>query len=166
MKPLCASLCALALLSLLSSLPPAQAQTRAIETRSTEARTTETRTVAPYYDIAREVTLTGTISTVLTKPSAGLIPGSHLLLATASGEVDASLGRWGLQGKGALSVAAGEQVEVTGVHKTLKGKQVFVARTVKAGGQVYAMRNRHGIPVSPQARERAGAKLAQKGDSL
>jgi len=75
-----------------------------------------------------------------------MIAGSHLVLATASGEVDASLGRWGLQGKGGLSVAAGEQVEVTGVHKTLKGRQVFVVRTVKADGQVYTMRNQHGIP--------------------
>ncbi|MFZ0360765.1 MAG: hypothetical protein ABSC07_14770 [Terriglobales bacterium] len=161
MKRLCASLYALVLLSVLSSLPPTQAQSSPAETRAIE-----TRTMEPYYDIAKEVTLTGTVSTVLTRPSAGMIAGSHLVLATASGEVDASLGRWGLQGKGGLSVAAGEQVEVTGVHKTLKGRQVFVVRTVKADGQVYTMRNQHGIPVSPQARERASAKPAQKGDSL
>ena len=41
-----------------------------------------------------------------------------------------------------------------------------MVRTVKADGQVYTMRNQHGIPVSPQARERASAKPAQKGDSL
>jgi len=47
----------------LSSLTPAQAQSGA----------TETRTMEPYYDIAKEVTLTGTVSTVLTRPSAGMI---------------------------------------------------------------------------------------------
>jgi hypothetical protein len=119
-----------------------------------------------FYDITQEVTLKGTVSGVLVKAFAGMIMGSHLLLETASGPVDASLGRFGLQGKGALSVAAGEEVEVTGVMKTLGDKQVFVTRTVKAGGQVYTMRNEHGIPVSPQTRERASQKAAQKGESL
>jgi hypothetical protein len=117
----------------------------------------------PYYDVAREVTINGTVSAVLTKPVAGMIWGPHLLLATTSGQVDASLGRWGLQGKGALSVTVGQQVELTGVMKTLNGREVLLARTVKAGGKVYTMRNEHGIPVSPQARERGSA---QQGEPL
>jgi ABC-type uncharacterized transport system ATPase subunit len=88
--------------------------------------------------------------------------GSHLMLQTVSGKVDASLGRWGLEGKGALSVTPGQQVEVTGVMKTLRDKEVFVARTVKVNGKVYTMRNEHGVPVSPQTRKRA----AEKGESL
>ncbi|MFZ0276211.1 MAG: hypothetical protein WA254_19245 [Candidatus Sulfotelmatobacter sp.] len=120
----------------------------------------------PYYDVAREITLNGTVSSVVTKHA-------HLMLATKSGIVDASLGRWGFIGKGALHVTAGQQVEVTGVMKTYKDNQVFIARTVKVGSQVYTMRNEHGIPVSPQTRARAGQKpapfnsrAAQKGESL
>ena len=119
----------------------------------------------PFYDIAQEVTIHGTVSSVLARAHMGMTPGSHLLLATSSGAVDASLGRWALQGKGALSVAAGARVEVTGVMKTLRDRAVFVARTVKVGGQVYTMRNEHGIPVSPQSRARASQK-AQKMESL
>src|SRR5258708_33408629 len=156
MKQLFAGLCALALLSLVSGLTPMQAQTRAVETRHAE----------PYHDVAKEFTLKGTVSSVLTKHSVGMIAGSHLMLETSSGPVDASLGRFGLLGKGALSVAAGEQVEVRGVMKTLMGKQVFVTRTVSVGGQVYTMRNEHGIQVSPQSRERAGQKTAQFGRGL
>jgi hypothetical protein len=115
-----------------------------------------------YYDVTKEVTISGTVSGVLTKPAPGMIMGSHLLLATVSGAVDASLGRWGLQGEGALAVTVGQQVEVTGVMKTLKNREVFLARTVKAGGKVYPMRNEHGIPVSPQTRKRT----AEKGESL
>jgi hypothetical protein len=118
------------------------------------------------YDVKKEVTLNATVSNVLVKPSAGMLMGSHLLLATASGPLDASLGRFGLQGKGALSVSTGQQVEVTGVMKTLIGKQVLLVRTVTVGGQTYTMRNEHGIPVSPQARVRAGQKMAQKGRFL
>jgi hypothetical protein len=119
-----------------------------------------------FYDIAKEITLTGTVSSVLAKPAAGMLFGSHLVLDTTSGQVDASLGKWGLQGKGALSVSAGEPVEVTGVMKTINDKQVFIVRTVKASGQVYTIRNQYGVPRSPQSRERASQKAAQGGESL
>jgi hypothetical protein len=124
-------------------------------------------TPAPqYYDVRQEVTLTGTVSNVLTQAQRGTIPGSHLLLTTASGSVDASLGRWGLVGKGALSVAVGQQIEVTGVMKTLRNKQIFIVRNVKLGSQVYQIRNQYGIPVSPQTRARMSQKAAAKGEAL
>jgi hypothetical protein len=157
MKHLFAGLCALVLLSLISLLTPVQAQTAAVGTR----------TAGPLsYDISQEVTINGTVSSVLTRPSPGMIMGSHLLLTTPSGPVDASLSHFGLQGKGALSVAAGQQIEVTGVMKTIMDKQVFLVRTVKVGGEVYTIRNEHGFPVSPQARERLSGKTAQKGETL
>ena len=124
-----------------------------------------TRTIRPYYDISKEVTLTGTVMSVLKAPSPGMIAGSHILLSTSSGEVDASLGRWGLQGRGALSVAPGQEVEVTGIMKTLLDKPVFVVRAAKVAGRIYSMRNAYGIPVSPQSRERALHNSAQKGES-
>jgi hypothetical protein len=115
-----------------------------------------------YYDVSKEITLSGTVSAVLTKAAPGMVWGSHLLLTTVSGNVDASLGRWALQGKGALSVSVGQQVEVTGVMETLNNQEVFLARTVKVNGKVYTVRNQYGIPLVPQARERA----AEKGESL
>jgi hypothetical protein len=120
----------------------------------------------PLYDMSKEVTLTATVSSVLAKPAAGMLFGSHLMLDTTSGQVDASLGKWGLQGKGALSVAAGEPVEVTGVMKTINEKQVFIVRTVKVNGQVYTIRNQYGVPRSPQSRERTSQKVAHEGESL
>ncbi|MGO9576222.1 MAG: hypothetical protein ACLPTQ_18060 [Terriglobales bacterium] len=153
MKRLCAGLCGLALLSLFAFLP-AQAQTSAVTARP----------AGPFsYDVTQEVTISGTVSSVLTKPAAGMIMGSHLLLATPSGPVDASLGMFGLRGKGAVSVAAGQQIEVTGVMKTIKGKHVFLTRTVKVGGEVYNIRNERGFLISPQARERASRKTAGEG---
>ncbi|MGB8782747.1 MAG: hypothetical protein WCD02_06495, partial [Terriglobales bacterium] len=83
-KELSTGLCTLAILFLISSLPPvqAQAQTTANATGST----------APSrYSLADEVTLTGTVSSVFTKAAPGMIAGSHLLLATPSGPVDAAL---------------------------------------------------------------------------
>lgn len=157
MKPLSAALCTLVIFFLISSLSPVQAQTTAGAARS----------AAPFhYDIAGEVTLTGTVSSVLTKAAPGMIVGSHLLLATPSGTVDASLGRFGLRGRGAVSVATGQQIEAIGVMKVIKDKPVLLVRTVKVGGDVYTIRNEHGVLLSPQARERAGQKTGQKGESL
>jgi hypothetical protein len=85
MKKLLAGLCGFALLSLISPVSPAQAQTR----------TAETRPAGPFgYDITKEVTLHGAVSSV------------------------------------------------------------------------HTIRNEHGAVMSPQARERASQKAAQKGESL
>lgn len=135
-----------------------------IDAQSTPA---STRSAMPYaYDISQEVTLSGTVSSVLTKPSPGMIAGSHLLLATVSGVVDVSLGAFCLQGAGALSVAAGQQVLITGVLERLKDQQVFVARTVKVEEQIYEIRNKHGIPLSPQSRQRTNEGAAGNGGTL
>jgi hypothetical protein len=100
-----------------------------------------------------------------------MIVGSHLLLATLNGPVDASLGRFGLQGDGAVSVAAGQQIEATGVMKRIvikgmKDKSVFLVRSLKVGDEVYTVRSKHGFPVSPQARKRASEKTGGNEESL
>jgi len=114
------------------------------------------------YDITKEVTLKGTVASVLDKAAPGMMWGSHLVLDTLSGKVDASLGRWGLAGKDALRVTPGQQVEVTGIMKTLNEKPVFLARTVKVNGTVYTIRDQHGVAISPQARKLA----AERGKTL
>jgi hypothetical protein len=114
------------------------------------------------YDVSKEVTLTGTVSSVLHKPAPGMIWGSHLMVETAFGRLDGSLGRFGLEGKGALSVTPGQQIELTGVMKTVRDKEVFMVRSVRANSITYTMRNEHGVDVSPLTRERA----AEKGVTL
>lgn len=121
-----------------------------------------TNSTRMYYDSSEEITLTGVVLSVLSEPSQGMISGSHILLAASSGRVDASLGRWGLEGRDALSAAPGQVVELTGVLKMLLDKPVFVVRTAKVGNQTYQIRNEFGIPVSPQSRERALQNAAQK----
>jgi len=155
MRPLSTSLCTLAII-FISFLRPVQAQTTEIATKAARSFS---------YNFTEEITLTGTVSSVLTKATPGPIVGSHLLLATLSGPVDASLGRFGLRGNGAVSVAAGQQIEATGVMKTIREKTFFLVRTMKVGNEVYTIRNEHGFPVSPQERERAGQKADQKAAS-
>ncbi len=115
------------------------------------------------YDASKEITLSGTVSSVLTKPSPGMIMGAHLLLQTESGVIDASLDRFALRGYGALAISGGEQASVTGVMKTLNGKQVLLARIVRVASDVYTIRNQHGIALTPLARERLREKASGQG---
>jgi DNA/RNA endonuclease YhcR with UshA esterase domain len=157
MKRLSAGLFTLTLLSLATFLPTAQAQQAVASINSPKPFT---------YNLSEEVTLKGTVSSVLEKPSKGMIMGSHLVVKTSTGTVDASLGTSALRGKGAVPVSAGAAVELTGVMKTIKNQPVFLVRTVKEGGQTYTIRNVHGSPLNAKARERADAKTTQKGEGL
>ena len=152
MKQQFAGACALTLLSFFLLQGPVHAQV--------------TRVAGPFsYDVTQEVTINGTVSAVLPNPAPGMIVGSHLMLSTSSGQVDVSLGTLALRGKDAFSAQPGQQVEATGVMKTLREKQVFLVRTVKVGDKTYAIRNVHGIPLSPLARERAIQGDARKGET-
>jgi DNA/RNA endonuclease YhcR with UshA esterase domain len=108
--------------------------------------------VAPHrYDITKEVTLTATVSSVVKTPTRemNLLPGSHLMLATGSGKLDATLGKYAMRNAGVLSITPGQQVRVTGVVTTVRNQQVFVTRLVQVNGQTYKVRNEHGVAVAP-----------------
>jgi hypothetical protein len=126
-----------------------------------------TRPVAPLrYDITKEVKLSGTVSEVVKAPTRGtrMAAASHLTLQTKTGPVDTDFGLRA-KTKNAFSVTAGEQVEVTGVMKTVNNKQVFVARLVEMNGHVYRLRNEHGAVYQRVTRD--GVKISEsKGGQL
>jgi hypothetical protein len=139
---------------------PIYAQTAAVTTKPA---------VPLRYDITKEVKLSGTVSNVVKSPTREMkmVSGSHLIVETKTGAVDASLGRFAMRGKGGLSVTTGQQVEVTGVMKTMKGKQVLVTRLVQSDGHTYTIRNEHGFVSEHGAIDGAGAtKSTSKGGQL
>jgi hypothetical protein len=120
-----------------------------------------------WYDMAKEITLTGTVISVVKTPArgTGALIGSHLMMQTNAGPVDASLGSYALKGQGALSISAGDSVRVNGIMKTVRGKQVFIARVVTTNGHAYVLRNEHGI-VYLHSAQRGTATSAAKGGTL
>lgn len=70
MKQLSTGLCTLVFLFLISSLRPVQAQMTADATRAAGRFS---------YDGTEEITVTGTVSSVLAKAAPGMIAGSYLL---------------------------------------------------------------------------------------
>lgn len=124
---------------------PVLAQTAEVSTRSA---------VPPRYDITKEVTFTATVSSMVNRTTRqGETITGHLIVETPSGKVEASLGRYALRGKGALSIERGQQIRMTGVMKTFRDKQIFVTRLVQANGQVYKIRNEHGFLYAPVSRK-------------
>jgi hypothetical protein len=152
MKRRLASLWALTFLALFVFQLPAHAQSTAA---------TRTSGGASPYDVSQEITLNAAVSSVIRTPSPGMVMGSHLMLATASGTVDASLGRFAFRGSNPLSVVPGDHVEVTGVWKSFNSRQVLLVRTVKVNNQMYSIRNQRGALLSPQARQRAAENGGQ-----
>jgi hypothetical protein len=146
---------AAALLLLMMIVPRLRAQTEA-----------DNATAKPLgYDVTEEVTVSGAATALLTRAPKGMVSGSHLLLSTAEGALDVSVGTFGL-GKDATAIGAGKIVEATGVMRTLNDRRVLVARVVKVGDQVYWIRTKQGIVLSPLARKHAVNKAAQDGGAL
>jgi len=139
--------------------------------RAQAAATRTPSPVPPRYDVRQEVKLEGTVTSVVKRPTAEMKMemGSHLLVSTNVGTVDASLGRFAFMGKGAMEVTSGQHVQLTGVMKTENGKQVFITRAVATGGHTYLLRNEHGFAYEPAARRGHTAtesKADSKGGSL
>ena len=139
----------------------------AMPTRMLTGEATAESSVPPKYDITKEVTLTGSVSRVLkaATPEMNMLGGSHIIVTTNSGEIDAALGPFAMDGADAINVTPGQRIQLTGVMKTVRDQPVFVTRLVLANGRVYTIRNEHGFPIT--AERRGGvAKFAAKGGRL
>jgi hypothetical protein len=139
------------------SVVPLHAQTSDVSTKTANRS---------WYDMSQEVRVSGTVSVVEKTPARGTeaMIGSHLIVETSAGKVDASLGRYALKGKSPLSLSSGQQVQMLGVMKTIKDQQVFVARVIQVNGHQYTIRNEHGFAYAAIAHGQANS--GTKGGTL
>ena len=121
--------------------------------------------VQPKYDIAQEVTITGSVTSVVkyASPETHMLGGSHLIVETTSGKIDASLGGYAMKAEGALPITLGQRVQLTGVMKTIRGQQIFVSRLVQINGRIYKIRNEHGFVLAPTPRKSAATPESKGG---
>ncbi len=126
------------------------------------AATANAAHLTPLYDASKEVTITGTVSNVVTKPSTNMIGGGHLIVSTAKGPVDAHVGRR-LAGTNAIAVKSGDSVKLVGVMATINHNQVFLVRTAQDGGHTYTIRNENGFLVTPMPARSASSTPARGG---
>ncbi len=105
---------------------------------------------APLYDVSKEVTLEGNVTTVSASVP-GNVKGGHIFVSTSKGTIDGHLGPFALAGKNSISVPAGSHVKLVGVMATVGGRQVFLVRTIDTGSTKYTIRSEHGFPLIPNA---------------
>jgi hypothetical protein len=75
--------------------------------------------------------------------------GAHLLLQTASGQVDVHVGNAKLLQASHLSLNTGDSVRIVGEDVSLGDTTFFAARIVQKGAQAVAVRNSKGFALLP-----------------
>jgi hypothetical protein len=118
--------------------------------------------VAPY-NLSREVAVQGVVQSVVRKPTAGLMFGGHVMVATPQGTVDVQIGKFLLRGRNSLSFASGESVVAIGMMTTFHNHPVLLARLLQTPGRTIEIRNQHGIEISPAARKALARKASNVG---
>jgi hypothetical protein len=92
-------------------------------------------------------TLTGeVVSLDKFTPGKRMSYGLHFTLKTEKETIPVHLGPSWYVEKQAVTIAAGDKVEVTGSRVTYEGKPAIIAREVKKGGQVLKLRDAAGVP--------------------
>jgi len=103
------------------------------------------------YDVSREVSLQGTVVS-FAENSATAPLGSHVVIQTASGQVDVHLGDARLLKANHFALAAGDSVRVVGENVPYATGSQFFARILQKGNQTLALRSARGFPLRPASK--------------
>jgi hypothetical protein len=127
--------------------PVASAQRTAKSVAAVQANAVAEGRSNALYDVNKEVSLQGTVAK-FTEYSADQPAGAHVLVQTASGQVDVHLGDPKLLKANNLTIAQGATIRIVGEPVTTSQGTFFLARLVQQGTQLVAVRSRHGMPLS------------------
>jgi hypothetical protein len=118
---------------------------------------------ASKYDVSKEVTVNGTVQSLVRKPAPGTMIGAHLMVSTAQGTIDAHIGNYIAEGRFATPFASGQTVKLTGMMIEINQHNVFVVRTLETGGRTITVRNERGFLVYPGTKARLAAVSSTGG---
>lgn len=103
------------------------------------------------YDVSREVSLQGTVVSFAENSSTAPL-GPHVVIQTASGQVDVHLGDARLLKANRFTLVAGDSVRVIGESVPYGAGSQFFARVVQKGSQTLVLRSSRGFPLRPAAK--------------
>jgi hypothetical protein len=122
---------------------------------SVSAAAQQTTQTAPQqrrsYDLSREVSLQGTVVSFAESSSVPPL-GPHVVVQTASGQVDVHLGDARLLQANHLTLAAGDSIRVVGENVPYGTGTQFFARIIQKGSQTLTLRSTRGFPLRPAAK--------------
>jgi hypothetical protein len=130
---------------------------------SDHATTPKRAVLTSRYNASKEVMIQGTIQSVVRAPAKGTVLGTHLMLATSKGPVDAHVGDFITRGPNAVKFSSGQAVKVVGVSTTINKHQIFLVRTVEVGGRTVQVRTSTGFLIVPGAKGKIVQANAYKG---
>jgi len=115
------------------------------------------------YSAAREGSLVGTVVKYDQASSAPPM-GAHVLIQTASGQVDVHVGNARLLEANHFQLNPGDNVRIVGETLALNsGATFFAARIIQKGTQAVAVRNTKGWPLTPASALTEAQKEALRG---
>ena len=100
----------------------------------------------PMYNVASEVTLSGTIDEVKTMAGPGGQGGIHLALKTTSETIQVDVGPSWFLTQQKYTLAKGDAIAVTGSRVKSGGAEHVIARQIKKGDQTMMLRDEKGFP--------------------
>ena len=113
-----------------------------------QARTSDLASLQGYSAV-REGSLVGTV--VKYDPASSTPPiGAHVLIQTASGQVDVHVGDANLLEANHLQLNLGDNIRIVGEPVALGNTTYFAARIVQKGTQAVAVRNIRGFLLKPE----------------
>ncbi len=106
------------------------------------------------YDPNTVETVNGAVVSVDKFTGRGRSYGLHLVLKTEKETIPVHLGPGWYVEKQGLTLASGDQVQVTGSRVAFQGQPAIIAQEVRKGGQVLTLRDASGTPVWAGQRRR------------
>jgi len=117
--------------------------------------------LGPAYDAAHEITVNGTIQTIVTRHTKGSPAGMHLIVMGPEGVVDAHVGPF-LSKANREALQEGMPVHIVGAMALQHGKSYLMARELTVGNRTITVRSEHGLlapmPTARHARSRSETK--------
>jgi hypothetical protein len=136
---------------------PARAQNAASSTGTSESTSN-----SPSYDSTREIKVEGAIVKIDTT-SANAPLGTHILVQTAQGLVDAHLGFGPAAKPDYLGIAEGQSVTIVGMMEDVGGNSILLTRILTTPSRIFLLRNERGVAVRAIPRRSSSAMMTQKG---
>jgi hypothetical protein len=117
------------------------------------------------YQLGREVTLVGTVSSVIENSKTGPL-GTHVTVQSASGPVDVHVGSAKYLAMNKVNLKSGDSVRILGESFSVGSDTVFYARIVQDGAAAVAVRSTKGMPLWKNGKRLAANANANREGAL
>lgn len=101
------------------------------------------------YQVSKEITVKGTVSELkdYVCPVSGTV-GTHIVLKTTEGTVlEAHVASAKFLPEYGIQLAAGQELEITGMKTKVAGRDALLVRTIQRGQEIFTFRDKKGRPI-------------------